>query len=67
MTHKIMDKFYELLKESVIVQSTITLVLIIVLAILIIQGRPIPDFLTLLVGTVMGFYFGTKVRYLQTK
>ena len=55
-----MDKFWELFKESVIVQSTLTLLLTVVVCIMAIRGQAIPDWLIGFVSLVLGFWFGTK-------
>lgn len=55
-----MDKFVELLRESVLVQGIITLVLVGVACYLLIVGRPVPELLASMLMLVLGFYFGTK-------
>ena len=55
-----MDKFWELLKESVLVQGIITLVLLSVISYLTIAGKPVPELLGSALMLVLGFYFGTK-------
>jgi len=57
---KIMQTFYDLLRESVIFQGLITIIVLGVWAYLLISGRPIPDTVQLLSGTVVGFFFGGK-------
>ena len=67
-----MEKFWELLEESVLVQASITLVLTLVIAVLLLippiyemfSGNQLqvdtPRELWTLVGLVYGYYFGTK-------
>lgn len=56
-----MTKFWELLEESVIVQSTLALGLTGVASYLWIVEKPVPDPLMLLLGLAWGFYFKSKV------
>jgi hypothetical protein len=55
-----MDKFWQLMKESVIVQGLITLMVLGAWLYLVVSLVPIPPSLELIVGTVIGFYFGGK-------
>lgn len=57
---KIMSQFVELLRESVIFQGVITLIVLGVWGYLIVTGQPVPDTVQLLAGTVVGFFFGGK-------
>jgi len=56
-----MDKFWELLEESVILQGIITLVVVGTYAYLLITVQPVPETLTNLLGLIMGFFFGGKM------
>jgi len=58
-----MTTFWSLLKESIIVQSLVTLMLIITIIILVLTGRPVPDIMANLTTLVIGFWFGTKVQH----
>jgi len=57
-----MDKFWDLLRESVIVQSTVTLILVITLCVMFATGRPVPDLLAGITLLVFGFWFGSKTQ-----
>lgn len=57
-----MDKFWALLKESVITQAAITLILICAVAYLACTGQEIPEIVQALAGLVVGYYFGSKVQ-----
>ena len=60
-----MDTFIDLLKTSVIVQGVITIGLLVVVSILILQGRPVPQLLEALTTLTVGFYFGSKAGLAQ--
>jgi uncharacterized membrane protein len=60
-----MDKFWELLQTSVIVQALITLAVVGATVYLVVSGKPIPDQLRDLTGLVIGFYFGSKLALRQ--
>ena len=55
-------RFVELLKSSVLIQGTMALVGFGAIVYLAIVGEPIPEILAALVGSMIGFYFGTKNR-----
>lgn len=57
-----MDKFWELLKESVIVQGILTLALTGAVIYLTCTGQEIPGLLADAFLLVMGFYFGSKFQ-----
>jgi hypothetical protein len=69
-----MDKFWELMRESVIVQGLITLTFVLTVCYLWVVGRTIPGELLSVLGLVLGYYFGAKsqlalantIRSLQT-
>jgi hypothetical protein len=54
------DKFWELVRESVIVQSLVTLFLIVTLCLMFATSKPIPELLSYLTLLVVGFWFGSK-------
>jgi hypothetical protein len=54
------DKFWELFQESVIVQSMVTLILVITLCAMFISGQAVPDLLAQITLLVIGFWFGSK-------
>jgi len=60
-----MQTFWELLKESVITQATITVAVIAVTLYLLAMDHPIPPDLWALDTLVIGFYFGSKVGVVQ--
>jgi hypothetical protein len=62
-----MDKFWQLLEESVIVQSAVTLILIATLCVMLLRGQPIPDLLSSITFAVLGFWFGSKVQLAISK
>ena len=62
-----MTNFWDLLKESVIIQGTITLLLIITICYLAIANQPVPTFLQDTTALVIGFWFGAKVQNLINK
>lgn len=59
---KSMNQFWALLKESVIVQSIVTLVLVGVIGYLSVEGRlaELPKEFWMVAGTVIGHWFGSK-------
>lgn len=57
-----MDKFLQLLRESVIVQGLITLSLVVTVCYMYASQKPIPVDLLGLLTLVIGFYFGAKVQ-----
>ena len=56
------DKFVDLWKSSAIVQGLMALAGFGVICYLAIAQQPIPELLAALVGTMVGFYFGTKTK-----
>jgi len=58
-----MDTFWTLLKESIIVQSIVTLALVLTIIVLVLTNRPVPDVLVNLTTLVIGYWFGTKVQH----
>jgi hypothetical protein len=56
-----MDKFLDLLTQSVIVQGLLTLLVVGAWLYMLVAGLTVPDTLTNIVGIVIGFYFGGKV------
>lgn len=59
-----MDKLVDLMAQSTLVQALVTTALIATCCYLWAMGRPVPDDLLVLTGSVMGFWFGTKVQQL---
>jgi hypothetical protein len=62
-----MDKFWELLRESVIVQSLVTLLLVGTLCYMFVTGTLIPELLTQITLLVIGFWFGSKSQQAMTR
>ena len=60
-----MDKFWSLLKESVILQAILTVSIWGAVIYLIIAGQPVPDILNMAANLVLGFYFGSKLALSQ--
>ena len=55
-----MDRFWDLLERSVIVQALLTLLLAVAICVMVMQGRIVPQELWIAFGAVLGFWFGTK-------
>lgn len=62
-----MATFLELLKESVIVQGILTLMVVGACVYLWITNQPIPPDLASITLLVVGFYFGAKVQNIANK
>jgi len=62
-----MDTFWRLLEESVIVQSTVTLIAIVVTAYMICTGQETPKEWWTVLGIIVGFWFGTKQAAMVNK
>ena len=57
-----MDKFWDLLKESVIGQLTIVVMVIGLIGYLLITGQEVPDQLWQAFMLILGFFFGSKLQ-----
>ena len=57
-----MNKFFELLSESTLIQATLALGLLIGILALIFMGREVPDVLVNAFLLILGYYFGTKAQ-----
>lgn len=62
-----MENFWELLRESTIVQALITLMVVGAVVYMAVTNQTIPPFLTDVTSLVIGFYFGSKVQSLVHK
>lgn len=62
-----MDKFWEYLEKSVLVQASVTLILVLTTCYLWLNKMPVPDLLVALISLVMGFWFGTKTQQMAHK
>ena len=60
-----MDKFWSLLKESVILQALLTLGIWGAVIYLVVVGQPVPEILSMAANLVLGFYFGSKLALSQ--
>lgn len=61
------SQFWELFKQSVIMQATLSFLMVGTYCYLTIAGKPIsPEFFTLL-GLIVGFFFGGKMGLAQGK
>jgi len=60
-----MSKFWDLVRESVIVQALVTLALTITVCVLACLDRDIPTWFIAGYGTVLGFWFGSKVQHVS--
>ncbi len=60
-----METFWTLMKESVITQAIITVLIISAVIYLIATGQAVPENLWQLTTLVIGFYFGSKVGFVQ--
>jgi hypothetical protein len=56
-----MDKFWQLLEESVIVQGVMTLMVWGAIIYLVVAVKPVPDILSAGGMGILGFWFGSKV------
>lgn len=54
------DSFYQLLRDSVLVQATVTLMLIGTILYMYVVQEPVPDDLMSITMLVVGFWFGSK-------
>lgn len=63
----IMTKFWQLVRESVITQALVTLVLVITVCFMAATGRVIPELLEWSLIAVLCFYFGTKSQQLLNR
>lgn len=57
-----MDKFWELMEKNVLVSSLLAAGLVGAVIYLAVTGRPIPEIISALAGTVVGYFFGAKVQ-----
>jgi len=55
-----MDKFWELLAKSTITQTVLSVGLVGAVIFLSVTGQPVPEILSALAGTAVGFFFGAK-------
>lgn len=60
-------KLLDLLRQSVLVQGTIALMLVATVCYQIATGQDVPDLLVAMVSVVLGFYFGQKAQQQANK
>ena len=58
-------KFFDALRESIITQSIITVLVVGAWIYLVVSSLPIPQELTQTMFIIIGFYFGSKVGFRQ--
>lgn len=56
-----MSQFWKLLRESVIIQGTITIAIIGAIIYLVIAGQEVPSELWSWGALILGFFFGSKI------
>lgn len=61
------DSFWILLKESVILQATLTVLIWAAVVYLSVTGQEIPSLLETAAGLILGFYFGAKQAQLTAQ
>lgn len=54
--------FWRLLEESIIVQSSVTLIAVCVTAYMVLCGKDVPKEWWTIIGIIIGFWFGSKVQ-----
>jgi len=57
-----MDRFWDLLERSVIIQGAVTLAFVITICVLVGMSRVVPQEMWVALGLVLGFWFGSKVQ-----
>ena len=62
-----MDKFWELIASSTIVQASVTLLFSVTACYLFATGAEVPPLLVAMLSLVMGFWFGSKVQQFAHK
>jgi len=62
-----MTTFWELFRESVILQAIITLVILGTICAMYITGQTVPENLWSALMLILGFYFGSKVENIKAK
>lgn len=56
------ERFWQMLKDSIITQSTITIIIVGTTCYMIATERTVPELLAYLTTTVVGFFFGAKSK-----
>ncbi len=60
-----MSQFWDLMKQSVITQAIITIIVIVTYCYMLVAGRPVPPDFLAIVTLIVGVYFGSKIGYNQ--
>lgn len=61
-----MTKFWELFERSIILQSTITLILLLAVIYMYLAGQEVAEELVQFTSLVLGFWFGSKIENAKT-
>ena len=62
-----MKEFWQLLRDSIITQSLLALIVVATVATLVVAGREVPPELWAITTLMLGFFFGAKVQQAQTR
>lgn len=57
-----MDRFWDLLKESVIIQGILVITIVGLIGYLLVTSREVPDQLWQAFMLILGFFFGSKLQ-----
>jgi len=57
-----MDKFWSLMEKSVIISGLIAVAMVATACYSVVTGGELPDYFTLALGTIIGYFFSEKVR-----
>ena len=61
-----MKTFWRLVEESVLVSGLVALMMVVVACYLWVTGQEVPEPLFILLGTIIGFFYGAKVERRNT-
>ena len=67
-----MSKFWDLYEKNVVISGTLAIILVVTVCTMAVMQIPVPDFLSIAMGTVLGYFFGagkmrTAVQTLKPK
>jgi hypothetical protein len=57
-----MDRFWDLLERSIIIQGVVTLLFTITVVVMLIKSLPIANEVWIAYGAILGYWFGTKAQ-----
>lgn len=57
---KLAETLVQMLRESTLIQGTLTLMVTVVWLVMMASGKPVPDVMNGIEGIIVGYYFGTK-------